>query len=109
MKERRSPLATLALIALGLLFVTSQAPCQQTSPPSAAAKSAAAPSTPSAPQVAACTLKNGRPCPKWLHRLIGPYPRQRGQDVPSISYWIRQGLQAVREPHPQQQSRKKQP
>lgn len=29
---------------------------------------------PSAAQAAACTQKNGKPCPEWLHKLIGQYP-----------------------------------
>jgi hypothetical protein len=29
---------------------------------------------PSATQQSTCTQKNGKPCPEWVHKLIGPYP-----------------------------------
>ena len=29
---------------------------------------------PSATQSSNCTQKNGKPCPEWLHKLIGQYP-----------------------------------
>ena len=29
---------------------------------------------PSATQQSSCTQKNGKPCPEWLHKLIGQYP-----------------------------------
>ncbi|HXJ86765.1 MAG TPA: hypothetical protein VMS18_08120 [Candidatus Binatia bacterium] len=29
---------------------------------------------PSATQQTTCTQKNGKPCPEWVHKLIGQYP-----------------------------------
>lgn len=29
---------------------------------------------PSATQQSSCTQKNGKPCPEWVHKLIGQYP-----------------------------------
>ena len=32
------------------------------------------PDTPSATQQSSCIQKNGKPCPEWVHKLIGQYP-----------------------------------
>jgi hypothetical protein len=35
---------------------------------------------PSATQHTTCTQKNGKPCPEWLHRMIGQYPPLHGRE-----------------------------
>jgi hypothetical protein len=44
------------------------------------------PDTPSATQATACTEKDGKPCPEWLHKLIGQYP----PDPAPRLYWFRE-------------------
>jgi len=88
-KARKSQI--LLAVILGFVLVNSLALCQQTSSPSAASNTAMH-STPSA---IPCRMDNGRPCPKWLYKLIGPYPLPPGQEVPSLYFWTNRGLRAI--------------
>ncbi len=88
MRGKSSRLLVLILIAFGLPSLTTQAFCRKTPK-----------------QTTNCTLKNGRPCPKWLNTIIGPYPLERDQEAASISYWTRRGVKALHRHLRHQQSR----
>ena len=88
---------TLALAMLGFLFATALSNCQETVPPSPRSNIAALPNAPSATQSTTCTEHNGKPCPEWLHKLIGQYPPvpESGtyleRDPSSVHFWTYRG------------------
>jgi len=87
----------LALGSLGFLFSATAVDCQDSSP---TLQSATLPDEPSAMQATTCTQHNGRPCPAWLHKLIGQYPplpeteRSETQLAPArVHFWTYRGGQ----------------
>lgn len=90
----------LVLTLLTLLFGTTPSNCQETVAPPSGANNADLPNTPSATQTTTCTENNGNPCPEWLHKLIGQYPRlpesrelQLERDPSSVHFWTYRGCQ----------------
>ena len=86
----------LALIVLAALFSTIPARGQQTSTDS---KDDAIPDAPSTTQATTCTERNGKPCPAWVHKLIGQYPPapESGSPLPrdpsTVHFWTYRGWQ----------------
>jgi len=92
---------TLVLTLLAFLYGTTPSHCQETvSASSTGANSAALPSAPSATQPTTCTEKNGKPCPEWVHKLMGQYPPlhesgklQLEREPSSVHFWTYRGSQ----------------
>ena len=87
----------LPLSLLGLLFSATSTKCQETLPNS---NNATLPSAPSARQATTCTQNNGKPCPEWLHKLVGQYPPlhespslQPERNPSSVHFWTYRGWQ----------------
>jgi hypothetical protein len=89
----------LVLAVLSFLFSITPAVCQEivSSP---ASDNAAIPDTPSVTQATTCTGRNGKPCPEWVHKLIGQYPplpesatTQLKRDPSSVHFWTYRGWQ----------------
>ena len=89
----------LVLAVLSSLFSITPAACQEivSSP---ASDNAAIPDTPSVTQATTCTERNGKPCPEWVHKLIGQYPplpesatTQLKRDPSSVHFWTYRGLE----------------
>ncbi len=91
----------LALTLLASLYGTTPGNCQESvSASSTGANSATLPNAPSATDPTTCTEKNGKPCPEWVHKLIGPYPPlhesgklQVERDPSSVHFWTYRGFQ----------------
>jgi len=90
----------LALIVLGLLFGTLFATGQETTYSSPGSKTADLPSSPSTTRATTCTENNGKPCPEWVHKMIGQYPPapeseqfQPYRDASSVHFWTYRGWQ----------------
>lgn len=90
----------LALIILDLLFGMLFASGQETSRSSPGSKNADLPNAPSTTQSTTCTENNGKPCPAWVHKLVGQYPTalESGQfqpyrDPSSVHFWTYRGWQ----------------
>lgn len=56
------------------------------------------PDSPSATQPKTCTNNNGKPCPEWVHKLIGQYPPlpeskelQPERDPATVHFWTYRG------------------
>lgn len=87
----------LVLALLGFLFATTLINCQETVPSSPGSNTAALPNAPSAKQTTTCTERAGKPCPEWLHKLIGQYPHlpesgtQPERDPSSVHFWTYRG------------------
>jgi hypothetical protein len=92
-RERFRP--PLLLSFLIFLFVTTWGNSQETR-----SNSAEVPSSPSSTQATTCIENNGKPCPEWIHNLIGQYPRRSEsaaglqlQRAPStVHFWTYRGL-----------------
>ena len=96
MKNRIHP--TLVLTVLAFLFSTTPAQCQQADRTSVGSNATTLPEAPSS--ATTCTEKNGKPCPEWVHKLVGPYPRlpeskmpEAVRDPASVHFWTYRGLQ----------------
>jgi hypothetical protein len=91
----------LALLMTFLAFlIHAAASGQETTPPSPASESAPLPDAPSLMRSTTCTENNGKPCPEWLHKLIGQYPplpesaiTQFQRDPSSVHFWTYRGWQ----------------
>jgi len=97
--KRRIFIASL-LPFIAFLVGTIPCNCQETVPPSAESNNAGLPNAPSITKAATCTETNGKPCPAWLHKLIGQYPPapesatpQTEQDSSSVHFWTYRGWQ----------------
>lgn len=93
MKRRR--FSTVLVLLLGcLLFSASLADSQQRVHGPLASHGADIPNAPSTTQATTCTENNGKPCPGWVHKLIGQYPplpesqtNQPLRDPASVHFW----------------------
>jgi hypothetical protein len=90
----------LVLTFLGFLFATTPTCCQQAFPLSTDSNIASLPDAPSTTQTTTCTEKNGKPCPVWVHKLIGQYPPVPESRIPrlqrdpsSVHFWTYRGWQ----------------
>jgi hypothetical protein len=90
----------LVLAFLGFLCSATRSSCQDTLPSSPASHNAVLPNAPSATQATTCTENNGKPCPAWVHKLIGPYPQspesgklQSQRPPSSVHFWTYRGWQ----------------
>ena len=86
----------LVLTLFGFLFVASSARCQQADPPSVGSNAASLSDAPSS--TTTCTENNAKPCPAWVHKLIGQYPplpelREPERGAASVHFWTYRGLQ----------------
>jgi hypothetical protein len=86
------------LAFLSLLLATTPTTCQETvSPPDS--NNAAVPNAPSVTQATTCTESNDKPCPEWVHKLIGQYPPPPAletlakRDPSSVHFWTYRGWQ----------------
>lgn len=86
---------SVILSFLGFVFATTAANSQEPS-----SRNADVPSAPSATEATTCTQNNGNPCPEWVHKLIGQYPRsptaeefQPQRDPSSVHFWTYRGLE----------------
>ena len=84
------------LISLNL-FAISLGGCQEVIPPSPALN-AGLPDAPSTTQATTCIENNGKPCPEWIHKLIGQYPPlpesrepQPERDPSTVHFWTYRG------------------
>lgn len=90
--------SALVLVLLGFVFATTPASCQETDPPSLEATNATLPNAPSTTQATTCT-QNNKPCPDWVHNLIGQYPPLRDskpqleRDASTVHFWTYRGWQ----------------
>ena len=98
MKHRIYP--AFVLTFLGFLFGPTPSNCQDTVPPSPDSHHADLPNAPSTTQSTTCTENNGKPCPAWVHKLVGQYPTapestqfQRYRDPSSVHFWTYRGWQ----------------
>ena len=89
-----------ALTLLAFPAGTIPSNCQESAPPSAGSNNAALPNAPSVTKATTCTEKNVKPCPEWLHKLIGQYPPlpesatpQPERDPSSVHFWTYRGWQ----------------
>ena len=87
-----------SVLATGMFLILLESfPCAM--PALAQQTSATTPMLPDAPSTTAattCTKNNGKPCPKWLHRLIGQYPPAPDSQIPErrdkpASFWTYRG------------------
>ena len=85
---------------LAFLVSTPPSNCQEAVPSPAESNNAGLPNAPSLTKAATCTETNGKPCPAWLHKLIGPYPPlpesatpQTERDPSSVHFWTYRGWQ----------------
>ena len=98
MKHRFCCVFILAFSFFSILFGKTPATCQE-AVSSSATDSAAIPNAPSATQASTCTERNGKPCPEWVHKLIGQYPpspepgTQLARDPSSVHFWTYRGWQ----------------
>ena len=87
----------LVLVLLGFLFGTTRTNCQEAVPPSPGSNTSVLPNAPSATHITTCTEHNGKPCPEWLHELIGQYPplaesgTQPERNLSSVHFWTYRG------------------
>jgi len=95
-KHRIYPAFVLAV--LGFLFSATPSNCQDTVLPSSDLHNTALPNAPSTTQSTTCTQNNGKPCPEWVHKLIGQYPPSseseefQPQRAPSsLHFWTYRG------------------
>jgi hypothetical protein len=86
-----------ALSLLSFLFGPTPATCQDAFPDST---DASLRSAHSAAQASTCTENNGKPCPEWVHKLVGQYPPlaesgelQPERDPSSVHFWTYRGWQ----------------
>ena len=61
----------LVLPLLVVVYSTTSVSCQEAS---VNAKNASLPNAPLATQTKTCTENNGKPCPKWMGKVVGRYP-----------------------------------
>jgi len=97
-KQRICPAFVLAF--LGFLFSATVSNCQDTVLSSPGSKDADLPNAPSTTQSTTCTENNGKPCPGWVHKLIGQYPPapasgilETYRDPSSVHFWTYRGWQ----------------
>lgn len=97
--KRRRFCAVLVLLLSCLLFGASSADCQEAAHGPLAPNDADIPNAPSISQATKCTENNGKPCPQWVHKLIGQYPplpespvRMIARDPASVHFWTYRGL-----------------
>ena len=83
----------VVLTVLAFVFASASVNSQETLP-----NDAEVPSAPSATQATTCTQNNGKPCPPWLHNLIGQYPPspesgkfQPQRDPSTVHFWTYRG------------------
>lgn len=94
--KRKSYLACV-LALLGFLVGATPANCQEKSSVVADSHDVAIPNAPFTTQVTTCTENNGRPCPEWVHKLIGQYPPseaaglQLQRDPSTVHFWTYRG------------------
>ncbi len=84
MKKNRL-MGAVTLMVLGLSLLAPSGRCQGPSsscPPNP--KSGLPPTAPPPSPPSTCTQKNGKPCPKWLHTVIGQYPIPAHTDTPNL-------------------------
>lgn len=72
MKQRI--LLALPLTLLAILFSTKPCSGQEAVSTSGDSSDAGLPDAPSLTQETTCTERAGKPCPEWLHKVIGQYP-----------------------------------
>ncbi|HEV2395464.1 MAG TPA: hypothetical protein VGS27_00800 [Candidatus Sulfotelmatobacter sp.] len=84
----------LALSFLGFVFATTMSDCQEAFPDAKAVRFPNAPSS----QRTSCTENNGKPCPEWVHKLVGQYPPltestelREHRDPQSVHFWTYRG------------------
>ena len=89
----------LVLICFNLVFATGLGRCQEVVSPASASSHASLPNAPSAIQETTCTERNGRPCPEWVHKLVGQYPPspesrepQLVRDPSTVHFWTYRGF-----------------
>ena len=94
---KRSLSLITAVTILCLIFGTTGAQCQQAL---SSSKYAGLPTAPSASQATTCVENNGKPCPEWVHKLVGQYPPlpesgnfQLERDPNSVHFWTYRGAQ----------------
>jgi hypothetical protein len=87
----------LILIFFSLIFATTPANCQEES---SSSKDAGLPLAPSQVRATTCTENNGKPCPDWVHKMVGQYPPlsesgelQLTRDASAVHFWTYRGWQ----------------
>jgi len=82
---------------LGFVIATVSTQGQETI---SSSKDGTPPNAPSTTQATTCTQNNGKPCPEWVHKLIGQYPPpsesadlQLRRDPSTVHFWTYRGLQ----------------
>jgi hypothetical protein len=92
----------LASVLTLLAFLVSTIPssCQEAVPPSPESNNTGLPNAPSVTKATTCTEENGKPCPEWVHKLIGQYPPlpesatpQPERNPSSVHFWTYRGSQ----------------
>jgi len=92
-------LAFVLTLIVFFLVGTTPSNCQETLPTSVGSNSAGRPNAPSVTGATTCTEKSGKPCPEWVHKLIGQYPpapeseMQTGRNPSSLHFWTYRGWQ----------------
>ncbi len=89
----------MVLGLLSFLLGTKSGNCQQAFGPSPASNSASLPDTPSTTQATTCAKNDSKPCPEWVHKLIGQYPPlpesrepQPARDPSTVHFWTYRGV-----------------
>ena len=87
------------LIALLAFLAGTTASSQQTVPTLSRSTSADLPNAPSTTQATTCRENSGKPCPDWVHKLIGQYPPlsesktlRLERDPSTVHFWTYRGL-----------------
>ena len=93
MKRKNEPCQILVLIVVVLLSGIPKASSQATTANSV-------PNGPSPNQGTTCTENNGKPCPLWLHKVVGQYPplprsgtTATERDPATVHFWTYRGVQ----------------
>src|SRR5438309_1635050 len=94
---KRTIFCALILISFSFLFATVPGRCQEGISPTPPSRTGL-PNAPSATQATTCTEKNGKPCPPWVHKLVGQYPPssesrepQFERDPSTVHFWTYRG------------------
>ena len=87
---------TAVIVLTGLFFVP-PGHCQRVASSSPSLENNALPDAPS--HATTCTENNGKPCPEWVHNLVGQYPplpdsatTRTQRDSDSVHFWTYRGV-----------------
>ena len=90
----KQKILTALVVALFVVVGTTSSTGQEDTHPPSVSNSAGLPNAPSTTQATTCTERNHRPCPEWIHKLIGQYPSlpestktNQRRDPATVRFW----------------------